>query len=134
MDASLNTQSKSCGLVMKDIEIFEDGSGGVCILEIQSAPFAASTRFFFDSPPLGAFVENLAALDRSLLGEAKLGQQFEDPHFMFRGNGRGQITVSGLLVDTTEHWQKLEFSFATDQTALGPFLAELRRVVDAAAT
>lgn len=53
---------------------------------------------------------------------------------MFRGNGRGQVTVSGMLIDSTERWQKLEFSFATDQTALGHFLAELRRVTDAAAT
>ena len=77
MDAILNTQSASCGLAMKDIEIFADDSGGVCNLEVTSAPFSASIRFFFDYPTLAVFADNLSVVERSLSGEARLGSEFE---------------------------------------------------------
>jgi len=115
---------------MRNVELFADDSGGVCNLEVVSTPFSASTRFFFDVPSLGVFIENIAVIERTLSGEAKLGQEFEEPYVLFRGNGRGHITVSGLLIDSTEHMQKLQFSFKTDQTSLGPFIASLRKVSD----
>ena len=131
MDASLFTQSESCSFIMRDVKVYADGSGGVCSLEVVSTPFSALTQFFFDTPSLGAFVENLATVERTLSGEAKLGLEHEEPYVLFLGNGRGKITVSGLLIDSREHMQKLQFSFATDQTSLGPFLAGLREVISA---
>ena len=130
MDAALLTQSTSCGLSMRDIEIFEDGSGGACLLEIISAPFSASIRFFFDVRPWQQFTHNLSIIDRTLSGEAKLCQDYENQYVLLRGNGRGHINVSGLLSDSTEHMQRLEFSFVTDQTSLGPFITGLRAVIN----
>lgn len=115
---------------MRDLELFADGSGGVCTLEVVSLPFTAVQRFFFDSPPLYDFIESLEELQQSLVGEVTLGQQFEKPYVSFRGDGRGHIHVQGTLMDQTEHDQRLAFSFATDQTALGPFISGLRQVAN----
>ena len=124
MDAILH-KSEAYGLKMKDIKMFSDGSGGVCDLVVTSMPFTGSFRFFFDYPSLPEFTENLEAIKRNLRGEATLGQQFEESYVRFYGNGLGHITVSGLLAEHKEQTQKLQFSFVTDQTALGPFINDL---------
>jgi len=133
MDAALDTHDASRVFIMRNVEVFSDGSGGVCALEIVSPPFSARDRFYFDTPALTTFIEQLANIERTLVGEARLGQQFEEPYVLFRGNGRGHINVSGLLIDQSEHGQKLEFSLTTDQTALGSLIAGLREVTDARA-
>jgi hypothetical protein len=97
-------------------------------------PFTATSfRFYFDSPPLAEFVERLAHVERTLVGEAKLGQLYEDSYVSFTGDGLGHVTVSGLLVEGVPT-QRLQFSFTTDQTALGPFIADLQRPQAAHAT
>lgn len=113
---------------MKGIRLFSDGSGGTCFLEVVSSPFSGATQFFFDWPTLEVFVSALEDLFAKLIGEAKLGQQFEEPFFSLRGNGRGTIIVSGLLTVAAEHSQRLEFEFVTDQTALPPLIADLKAV------
>lgn len=130
MDAVLLTQSESCGFNMRDIEIFADGSGGVCNLEVISRPFSGEIRFFFDYPSLTEFIESLKVIERTFSGVAKLGQLHEEPCLMVRGVGLGHITVSGFLAVYSEHTQKLDFSFTTDQTALGPFINSLLEVIN----
>ena len=127
MDAILNTQSEECALSMREIKIFSDGSGGCCELEVLSAPFSAAITFFFDYPYLNEFINKLDNIRITLVGEAKLGQQYEEPFIYFQGNGLGHILVSGLLSIYSEHTQKLEFSFKTDQTALAQFIVGLRK-------
>lgn len=134
MNSELRTNDDTCSLCMVNIEIFPDLSGGTCCLEVISIPFRASVQFFFDWPPLNQFVEQLAAIEQSLSGEATLGQQYEDPYIKFVGNGRGHIVVSGLLTEYGDHTQKLQFSFTTDQTAIGPFIRGLRSVGQPRAT
>ena len=134
MDASLDTQSDSGSLAMRAIDIFSDGSGGSCNLEITSLPFTASISFFFDFPTLPEFVDNLILLEKTLSGEAKLGQNYEEAYICLQGNGRGAIRVSGLLAVYSEHTQELRFSFKTDQTALGKFIADLKEIIRANAT
>ncbi len=134
MDASLTTHSDQHQLAMKNIELFGDGSGGSCVLGVVSFPFSASASFFFDYPLIGEFVSALEELSAKLVGEAKLGQQFEEPYFSLRGNGRGQIVVSGVLTVAAEHSQRLEFEFVTDQTSLPPFISDLKAVCHAHAT
>jgi hypothetical protein len=129
MNAELQTNNDACGLRMENIKMYPDQSGGSCDLEVISLPFRANIRFFFDWPPLNQFVEQLEDIEQSLSGEATLGQQFEEPYIKFKGNGLGHIEVSGLLIVYNENIQKLEFSFTTDQTAVGPFIEELRSVV-----
>ena len=131
MDAILNTQSENCALSMREIEIFSDGSGGVCELEVLSSPFSGAITFFFDHPYLNEFVNALESIQETLVGEAKLGQQYEDPYIYFHGNGLGHVLVSGLLCIYGEHSQKLEFSFKTDQTALKQFITGLHKASNA---
>ena len=131
MDASLRTQDESRQFAMNGVRLFEDGSGGVCQLYVVAAPFSASVQFFFDSMQLPRFVDNLAVIERTLSGEARLGLQFEEPHIAFRGDGRGHVIVSGLLTDTREQMQRLEFCFVTDQTALGALISALREFTGA---
>lgn len=52
LDAKLYTQSDINGLRMLDIEQYSDDSGGVCNLDVQSSPFQAQVKFFFDNPSL----------------------------------------------------------------------------------
>ena len=134
MDAVLATHSKTHALAMRDIKLFADGSGGMCSLDLISTPFTAATGFTFDYPPMTDFIERLAALQESLVGEARLGQQYEEPFVLFSGDGRGHITVSGVLGDYGDHIQRLEFEFTTDQTALGPFVQDLRNLAADRAT
>jgi hypothetical protein len=110
---------------MLDIEQFSDDSGGVCNLDVQSSPFQAQIKFFFDNPSLLKFIDQLKNLENSLSGKARLGNMYEDPYIQFEGNGRGHVTVSGKLQVSGDHSQQLEFEFRTDQTALGPFIHEL---------
>jgi len=97
MDAELCTNSETNALALREIALFEDRSGGTCELEVKSGPFSASLQFVFDFPPLGEFVTKLESLERTLQGEARLGQRFEDGHILFRGTGLGHVTVSGLV-------------------------------------
>lgn len=129
MNSEPSIHDDTCGLRMTDIEIFSDRSGGNRYPDVVSLPFRAHVQFFFDWPPLNQFVKQFAAIEQSLSGEATLGQQFEDPYIKFKGNGCGHIEVSGLLTEYGEHIQRLQFSFTTDQTAIGPFIVGLRSVV-----
>ena len=131
MDAVLATHSETCAFAMRDVELFAGARGGMCNLQLISTLFSASTRFTFDYPSLPDFIQHLAALEQRLEGEARLGQQFEEPFVLFRGDGLGHITVSGVLVDYGDQSQRLEFEFTTDQTALGPFIQTLRDVIAA---
>lgn len=126
MDATLFTQSDTNSLVMRDIQVFSDDSGGRCNLELRSSPFQAQIEFFFDSPNLSEFADQLKALEFSLLGSARLGNLYEDPFIEFEGDGRGHIRVSGRLQVSGDHSQQLDFEFSTDQTALGTFVHELK--------
>jgi hypothetical protein len=129
MDAALPTNSERCSLIMKDIVLFPDGSGGSCDLELSSDPFTARMPFIFDCPGLDVFAENLASIEHSLAGEARLGLKFEEDHLRFSGNSYGHVFVSGLLTDSRSTGQSLQFSFKTDQTALGPFIGALKRIL-----
>jgi hypothetical protein len=120
---------------MGGIQLFADGSGGVCLLEVESPPFSASTPFYFDEHFWKRFLAELAALDSTLSGEAKLGQHFEEPYICLSSvGGRGHILVKGVLVENSEHSQRLEFSFVTDQSVLTPFLTGLQAAAEAHAT
>jgi hypothetical protein len=123
MDASLHTQSDYCGLAMRGIKLYTDIAGGECLLEVNSHPFRASVQFYFDGS-LSKFVENLKVLDTTLSGQSKLAQSHEEPYVLIAGDGRGHITVTGLLVAMM---QKLQFSFVTDQTSLRPFIEALEQ-------
>lgn len=128
MDASLRTNTGNPSFVLADLKLYPDASGGHCILEVQSGPFAARADFFFDAGPWTSFLRDLANLDRTLRGVARLGLDHEDPFVELRGGSRGQVVVSGLLLEQSANPQRLEFSFETDQTALAPFLADLHDV------
>lgn len=126
LDATLKTQSDKNSLCMRDIEVFSDGSGGRCNLELKSFPFQAQVQFYFGVPSLSEFSDQLRALEVSLLGKARLGNLYEEPYLEFEGDGHGHITVSGTLQVSGNHTQQLDFEFGTDQTALGTFAHELK--------
>jgi hypothetical protein len=123
MDASLHTQSGHHGLTMRGIKLYADTEGGACFLEVNSHPFSAALNFYFDGS-LRQFVGSLKEIDATLSGHAKLALFHEDPFLLFEGDGRGHVTVTGLLV---EMMQKLQFSFVTDQTSLRPFIDALEQ-------
>lgn len=130
MNATLLTNSEQNFLEMRDIRVYGDNSGGACVLNLKSSPFQAEIDFFFDYPSLSTFSDQLEFLQKSLVGTAKLGNLHENPYIQFDGDGRGHISVSGKLCSTASRMQHLTFEFETDQTALTPFIDELRAVVE----
>jgi hypothetical protein len=132
MDVILRMNSINPALRLGNVQLYSDHSG-YCFLEVKSGAFSASIDFFFDAEPWETFLRDLELLDSTLNGVAKLGQFFEKPYIELRGSGNGHITVSGLLFQEGEN-QRLEFEFVTDQTILGPLLADLREVQRAYAT
>ena len=128
MDAVLRTNSERNSLALRDLKLFSDGSGGTCTLEVRSGGFAATVPFFFDPQPWANFLEKLQSMERNLQGSAKLGLNHEEPFIQMTLGNLGQLDVSGLLVEYTDRTQRLEFSFRTDQTALGGFASDLMEV------
>jgi hypothetical protein len=128
MEVILRTNKINPALRLGNMKLFPDDSGGCCFLEVKSGAFSASIDFYFDAEPWKAFLRDLELLDHTLKGVARLGQTFEKPYIELRGSGNGHITVSGLLLQQGYQDQVFEFEFVTDQTVLGPFLADLREV------
>jgi len=50
---------------------------------------------------------------------------YEDPYIALEMQGQGHVLVSGDLVVLGECTQRLQFGFLTDQTVLGPLIADL---------
>jgi hypothetical protein len=86
----------------------------------------AERDFYFEVDPLQRFIAALEPLERTLTGHARLQPMWEEPFVELSGNGRGAITVSGLMVENGDRTQRVEFAFSTDQTCLAPFIAALR--------
>lgn len=115
---------------MREIKIFSTSSGGVCKLDVLSSPFSASIDFLFDYLCFQKFILDLQNIEKNLVGEAKLFQEYEEPYICFKGNALGHVIVSGVLGIYSEHTQILEFSFKTDQTALSQFIAGLNMILE----
>lgn len=93
-------------------------------VSVASGDFAGAACLDIDAEDFAAFCAALASLYEQLSGEAVISEPYgRNMYLAFRGDGRGHISVSGMLCDFTH---TLEFENEIDQTALGRFQKELR--------
>ena len=82
--------------------------------------------FFFDEAGLIDFLSALDSMDRTLAGFAELRTPYEDDFILLDLGPRGSVFVSGESHEYSDLGQLLRFGFTTDQTALGPFVRDLK--------
>ena len=106
-----------------------DDEGFKCQLNVISGPFTADIEFWFDISSAREVIECLGKIYEKPRAEAKLGFRYEQPYIQFKGDGLGHIEISGLLVEGPP-FQRLEFTFQSDQTLISEFLSELRDLIE----
>jgi hypothetical protein len=126
IDVILRTNSDNPSLTLRSCHRL--GSDFGCLLSLRSGPFSADVDFYFEGHALLQFVDDMRGIDTSLRGKARLKLDFEDPFLELEGDGRGHVHVRGLLVQTGDVSQRMEFHFRTDQTCLRPFIDDLEHL------
>ena len=126
MDVVLQTHTINPLLALRDITRFGDNSGYVAKLEVRSGGFMLDRPFYFDEAGLIAFLTSIDSMDRSLAGSAELRTPHEDDFIHLELSPRGTLYVTGESREYSELTQRLCFGFTTDQTALGPFVRDLK--------
>lgn len=127
MDAVLHTQDNNCELAVRNVKIHPSSSGGRCKLKIISTPFSGEIDFLFDAS-LDEIIKHIEVLYSTLSGEVRINAQHEESYIHFRADRGGLIIVSGLLMSNMPLFQRLEFSFTTDHSALPQFMSDLKRI------
>jgi hypothetical protein len=126
MDIALSTSSPTATLEFRQLQRFGDGSGFATFLVIRSGAFAAALPFHFEPDRLSEFISALESMDRTLKGEATLKPTWEPQFLSLELDGSGHVRVFGEPVESSEHEQRLHFSFLTDQTCLRPLASRLK--------
>jgi len=127
MDIVLQTNSENPSLAFRAIERFEDGSGYSATLAVRSQWIAADYHFVFEVHALARFLKGLEQIDGTLAGVARLKPAYEDQFVEFRGDGKGQVAVTGELIEQAPQ-QRVEFAFVTDQTCLRPLIVAFQQL------
>ncbi len=110
-----------------EVERFPDDSGYVGRISLRSGSFALhSHKFYFDD--LDEFLSQSRHLYDSLSGTAQLRHPYERNQISITATTRGHISVAGHFEFFDGETQRLQFSFATDQTFLPAFIRTLERV------
>ena len=105
---------------------------GRTIVSVWSGEFRAALPFYFEPHPLTQFVREMETLHRTLKGSATLRPMWDSSAYLsFTVDQLGHVTVTGFFDYGS---QEVRFKHVTDQTCLGPLLADVRSCVDAPAT
>jgi hypothetical protein len=128
MDVKLRTNTDNPALEWRALERWVEPSpipaGWRATLVLRSGAFAAELPFYFDEYVLDPFLADLRRMDERLVGTALLPTPNEDPFIKLTVDPTGSVLVSGVLVDYEQNWQRLEWSFSTDQTVLRPLIRD----------
>ncbi|MGD9629100.1 MAG: hypothetical protein AB7V18_07635 [Pyrinomonadaceae bacterium] len=129
MDIIFPTDSEQTKLELRNCNKFEDGSGYSVDLIVLSEGFGLEIEFFFEQWPLNQFIGSLTEMESSLRGEAVLKPMWEDDYIKLEMLELGHLLVQGGFTQHSPHFQQLSFAFGSDQSALGPFLIDLRKLI-----
>ena len=121
----LQTNDDNQVLELSEFELFERNSFK-CKLKVWSRGFGFEKNVFFDNAHI--FIDRVEEMANSLTGEAVLTEEYHDHYLKFEVTKLGHVIVSGILIEYSQHEQRLEFGFKTDQTCLKPFSKELKQV------
>jgi hypothetical protein len=134
MDIILPTNYSDHGLSLLCVKRFADGSGYCAQLAVHSYGFRGEQQFCLEVEPFREFVEALQAMNRTLAGKARLQARYEPEHVELELSRTGSVWVRGELRAFIDEPQSLKLAFRTDQTCLGPFVAQLQKCLDMAVT
>lgn len=87
-------------------------------ITIKAGKFTSTINAFMQNRDLLSFRTQLVKLNKNLKGEAKLQPLEEQFTLKLKGNGLGQIEVTGKAFEYAAYGNCLDFEFELDQTYL----------------
>lgn len=96
---------------------------GTLRASVKSGDYSGKTELDIDYKRFKIFISELAAIYKTLGGEARIAEPYGKQFICFTGDGMGHIFVKGVLSDNVLH--ELSFENAIDQTELKDFAAAL---------
>ena len=128
MNINLQTNSQSKKLELQNIK--KTGNNYKCFLIVNSRGFCVSRSFSFSDYYLKLFLENIIEMNLTFAGEAILKDgDYDDDYISITCEKTGHISVSGELIEYSEHPQSLNFCFQTDQTVLSPLIRDISKLI-----
>lgn len=124
----LQTHSTHKVLRFSNVEKSRSGEEYACQLFVRSGDYSCARPFDFDNRYLQDTIIRLKQMDEGTPCSAMLKSPWEDDCLRFESNDMGHVQVSGELYERSDHSQSLKFSFRTDQTVLGPLIADLETI------
>jgi hypothetical protein len=124
----IKTAHDGSSLRLSDFEYMSKDAFG-CRLTVWSNGFGCDCRFWIES--IEKALAKLEEMDRDLLGEATLKEDFGSDFIRIEVNHLGHVHVTGKVERHTDWPQALEFGFKTDQTVLKPLISSIRALVAA---
>jgi len=122
----IGNESEFVKITIRKLRRTADWIGGDA--EVTVRGFSASISADFEPTDFQNFETEMSALYESLSGEAKLRPIGEQLTLLLRGNGRGQIVVTGTAWSVACYGSKLDFEFEIDQTFLPGILKQLSAI------
>jgi hypothetical protein len=108
-----------------------DGNWVDCELDIAAGSFRGAFRADLRSEEFQAFLEEAEGLSRTLDGAASFSTMEGQIAFSLAGDASGHIRVQGEAVDTPGGDNRLQFSFAIDQSYLPGICSSLEVILAA---
>lgn len=108
-------------------EIFDD-NWLTSKLEISVGSFSGDFGLSLTTQDFISFLQQLDSLYQTLKGQAKFETMEGQIEFVLLANGRGEIEVSGHVMDLPGIGNRLEFHFTIDQTYLLSALRDLHEI------
>ena len=113
---------------LTNIECFDDGSGWVCKVTINSGELSCSGHDFYFGDLL-QFSQTLELCYKNLKGVAELKTPYEDEFIKLEFNSLVHLFVTGLMCSYNEFDQRMTFGFRTDQSIIPSIIADFKRVL-----
>ncbi len=112
-----------------ELEIFESDircpSNTIMKVCVESGGFKGNSEFDIDIKEMAIFCGSISEIYSSLRGTATVKEAFGDQYVDFKGDGKGHVSVRGLISSRDEFSQELKFENMIDQTVLKDFSKEL---------
>jgi hypothetical protein len=99
-------------------------------VKVNAGSFVASINAFMQTSDFVAFRTQLIRLNKTLKGEAILLPREEQFTLKLKGNGMGQIEVSGEAFEVASYGNFLKFEFGLDQTYLAECIDSLDSILE----
>jgi hypothetical protein len=114
-----------------DLFDYWDANWIVCEVEIAAGGFRGTFRADLRSEEFRSFLEDVEELRRTLEAAATFTTMEGQIALSLTGDGKGRVCVTGEALDVAGTGNRLQFSFALDQTCLPPICQSLESLLAA---